>query len=198
MELVIEAVSVDRGDRRVLDKCSAKVASGEALAVSGPNGSGKSTLLRAIAGLLPISEGAIRLEEPPDTAPYVHYVGHLNALKPQLSVFENVAFWQRWFGLDAHDESVVDDALSAVRLIQLADLPASTLSQGQRRRLALSRLLIAPRPVWLLDEPTAGLDSASQDAFSEMIGRHLTGGGLLVAATHEPLRAPSLRHLRLG
>lgn len=198
MDLVIDAITVERGERRVLAECSARVAPGEALAVIGPNGSGKSTLLRAIAGLLPLAAGAIRVEHADSSQMTLHYVAHLNAIKLPLTVHENASFWRHWFAGGDDGEAAVEDALQTVGLIHLAELPAATLSQGQRRRLALARLLIAPRPLWLLDEPTAGLDAAAQDTFAALMDTHLAGGGLIVAATHDPLRTANVRTLQLG
>ena len=198
MQLLIDGVSVMRGERLVVSDVSATVSAGEALAVTGPNGAGKSTLLRAIAGLLPISAGAIRFEGAPSEADTLHYIAHLNAVKLAQSVRDNAAFWHRWFAGPGAAETAVEHALDSVGLLHLADLPAGTLSQGQRRRLALSRLVLAPRPLWLLDEPTAGLDTAAQDTFASLLATHLSGGGLVVAATHDPLRAAPLRTLPLG
>lgn len=197
MTLVIEGLTVVRGERTVLENVSASVAAGEALAVTGPNGAGKSTLLRAIAGLVPARGGSIRLEGEGE-GPALHYVAHLNAIKPQLSVRDNAAFFARLLGpptgtrtgapTGAPDEETrVEEALESVGLLALAELPAATLSQGQRRRLALSRLLCAPRPLWLLDEPSAGLDAASAARLAALMTAHLGGGGIIVAATHEPL-----------
>jgi heme exporter protein A len=191
MRLVVASLAVDRGERRVLDGLSLAVAAGEALVVTGRNGAGKSTLIRAVAGLTAVAGGSITLEdwEGPRAAA-IHLVGHLDAVKPQLTVAANLAFWSRWHGgaltSEGADETV-ERALEAVGLLPLLDSPAAFLSQGQRRRLALARLVAAPRPLWLLDEPTAGLDRASRDAFAALMGRHIAEGGLILAATHEPL-----------
>lgn len=197
VSVVADDVGVVRGGRRVLSDVSFSVTAGHALAVKGPNGSGKSTLLRAIAGLLPLADGTITINGGAQDAPGVHHVGHLNATKLALSVRDNASFWQRWFSPNP-DEERVEDALTAVGLIHLADVPAAFLSQGQRRRLSLSRLHLAPRAVWLLDEPVAGLDAASQTAFAAMMERHLSRGGLIIAATHDPLDAAPLVELTLG
>lgn len=181
---------VDRGERRVLDGVSFHLPAGHALTVTGPNGAGKSTLLRAIAGHTPVAEGSVTLEGwEDDRIRALHVVAHLDAVKPQETVLSNAVFWVRWFrGLrgEAAEEAAFE-GLEAVDLSHLAEVSAGFLSQGQRRRLALSRLLSAPRPIWLLDEPTAGLDTASRAAFATIMADHLAGGGLIVAATHEPI-----------
>ncbi|MCF3936039.1 heme ABC exporter ATP-binding protein CcmA [Acuticoccus sp. M5D2P5] len=197
--LQVAELCVDRGERRVLDRVSFTVAAGRACAVTGPNGVGKSTLLRAIAGLTGIESGTVTfLNWDSERAGAIHFVGHLDAVKPQFSVAENAAFWCRWLGDGSAGESVVEAALDTVGLLHLAEMPAQFLSQGQRRRLALARLRMAPRPLWLLDEPTAGLDTASRATFAAMMANHLAGGGLVLAATHEPLGIDGADELRLA
>jgi heme exporter protein A len=172
-----------------------ETSSGEALAVTGPNGSGKTSLLRLIAGLLTMAGGSIDLEggETELTLPeQAHYLGHRDALKPALSVAENLAFWRDFLGGAPSDakESLKESLkqnLAAVGLDHAIDLPAAYLSAGQRRRLSLARLIAVRRPIWLLDEPTAALDAAGQSMFARLMGDHLAKGGLIVAATHGPL-----------
>jgi len=172
--------------------------------VTGPNGSGKSTLLRVLAGLLRPAAGRVSLEgigEAGD-APgvHTHYLGHLDGLKSALTTRENLAFWAAVLDPGAGRARPGLDPAEALRLLGLAhatDLPVSFLSAGQKRRVALARLLCASRPLWLLDEPTTALDVASQQRLSEMIGEHRAGGGLLVLATHAPLDLPEARVLRL-
>jgi heme exporter protein A len=194
-----------RGGREVFTGVGFSVTAGAALAVTGPNGAGKTTLLRLIAGLLEPAAGELALTEgAPDTtlAEQAHYLGHRDALKPALSVRENLAFWYAFLGgRDASAASAapaVLSALDAVGLTPLVSLPAAYLSAGQRRRLAIARLVAAPRPIWLLDEPTAALDAASQDRLAGLMGAHLAGGGIIVAATHGPLGLPGAAELRLG
>ena len=171
--------------------------SGEVLAVTGANGSGKTSLLRLIAGLLAPAEGTIALEAGESeltVAEQTHYLGHRDALKPALSVVENLAFWRDFFGGEVFDAA---DSLYAVGLGHTANLPAAYLSAGQRRRLSLARLLVIRRPVWLLDEPTAALDTAGQQLLATLLRDHLARGGLIVAATHGPLGIAA-RELRMG
>jgi heme exporter protein A len=174
-----------------------ETSSGEALAVTGPNGSGKTSLLRLIAGLLTVAGGSIDLEGG-DTElnlpEQTHYLGHRDALKPALSVLENLAFWRDFLGGEALDP---EQSLATVGLDHAARLPAAYLSAGQRRRLSIARLLAVRRPVWLLDEPTNALDAAGQGLFTGLMTDHLARGGLIVAATHAPLGLPA-RELRIG
>ena len=170
---------------------------GEALAVTGPNGSGKTSLLRLIAGLLTPSAGSIELVggEAELTLPeQAHYLGHRDALKPALSVAENLAFWRDFLG---GDEREANESLAAVGLAHTTQLPAAYLSAGQRRRLSLARLKVVKRPIWLLDEPANALDAVGQRMFTDLMNEHLAGGGLIVAATHGPLGIAA-KELRIG
>ena len=197
MRLSGRGVRCVRGGREVFAGLDFEVAPGEALAVTGANGSGKTSLLRMITGLLTIADGSIVLEggEPELTLPeQAHYLGHRDALKPALSVTENLAFWRDFLGGKASNTS---DGLAAVGLDHAAQLPAAYLSAGQRRRLSIARLLVVRRTVWLLDEPANALDTAGQEMFTAVMQDHLAQGGLIVAATHAPLGIPA-RELRLG
>lgn len=187
-----------RGDREVFRGLDFAVENGEALIVTGPNGAGKSSLLRMVAGLIRVAGGRLELldGDPELTLPeQVHYLGHHDALKPALSVSENLAFWTRYLGGKA---AGLPDALASVGLAGLTDLPAAYLSAGQRRRLSLARLMTVRRPVWLLDEPTAALDVNGQDRLADMMRQHLAGGGMILAATHGPLGLDDTRELNLG
>jgi heme exporter protein A len=196
MRLSGRGVGCIRGGREVFSGLDFSAASGEALAVTGPNGSGKTSLLRQIAGLLAMAGGSIDLDggDGELTLPeQAHYLGHRDALKPALSVMENLAFWREFLGGEASD---ADKSLAAVGLDHTAHLPAVVLSAGQRRRLSIARLLTVRRPVWLLDEPTSALDSAGQTMFSALMQDHLGRGGMIVAATHAPLGIAA-RELRM-
>ena len=174
-----------------------EVSSSEALALTGPNGAGKTTLLRVVAGLLALSGGAIDLaggEAELTLAEQAHYLGHRDALKPALSVLENLAFWRNYFGGEPFDPQ---ESLSKVGLDHAAHLPAAYLSAGQRRRLSIARLLAVRRPIWLLDEPTSALDAAGQTLFAGLMNDHLGRGGLIIAATHAPLGIAA-KELRIG
>ncbi len=198
MKLIVENLAQSRGGRTLFARLSLTVAAGEALVLTGPNGAGKTTLLRTLAGFLAPEAGSIRLQgAPADTTvgEWAHYVGHLNAIKPALSVRENVTFWSAYLGAGAADATA--RALQRLQLDALADIPAGYLSAGQKRRLGLARLLAADRPLWLLDEPTVSLDADNRDRLAAIIQDHLAAGGLVVAATHLPLGLARAKELDL-
>ncbi len=190
-----------RGERRVFADLDFAVAAGGLLVLTGPNGSGKSSLLRIMAGLLQPARGALYwdaapvAEDPEAQAARLHYLGHLDAVKPVLTAAENLAFWAALHGRGAVE---VGRALDTFDLTALAGVPGGMLSAGQKRRVALARLLVTPAEIWLLDEPTVGLDTASLARLSAAIADHRDGGGRVVAATHVPLEAPDSETLDLG
>jgi len=193
-------LGIERGGRRLVAGLSFEVDQGSALVVTGPNGAGKSTLLRALCGFLPVEAGGFALEggDPERTVgEQAHYLGHLDALKGALTAGENLAFWAGALGAEASREAS-RDALARVGLSHVIDFPARALSAGQKRRVALARLLVAHRPLWLLDEPTTALDAASQAAFAAIMQAYLDEDGIIVAATHASLGLASARELRLG
>lgn len=197
MQLSGRGVICVRGSREVFSGLDFEAVSGEAVAVTGRNGSGKTSLLRLIAGLLIPAGGTIVLDggDGDMTLPeQCHYLGHRDALKPALSVAENLSFWADFLGGERFN---VAESLATVGLDHAADLPAAFLSAGQRRRLSLARLLTVRRPVWLLDEPTNALDVSGQDMFGRLMRDHLARGGMIIVATHAPLGIES-RELRIG
>jgi heme exporter protein A len=198
LTLSAEGVSVDRGARSIIQNLSFRVSPGELMLLTGPNGAGKTTLIRAMAGLIGVTAGKFTLSTAPaDTslAEHCHYVGHTNGVKATLTASENLTFWADFLGGRRED---VDHALDVMTLAPLATIPAAYLSAGQKRRLGLARLLVAKRPVWLLDEPTVSLDTASVRLLAGAIESHLASGGIAVAATHIPLGVTGARELRLG
>src|ERR1700730_8071450 len=209
MRLCGRNVRCVRGGREVFSGLDFEASSGEALAVTGPNGSGKTSLLRLIAGLLAMAGGSIDLEggETELALPeQAHFLGHRDALKPALSVAENLSFWRDFLGgapPDAKEnlkESLkksLKESLAAVGLDHAANLPAAYLSAGQRRRPSIARLLAVRRPIWLPGEPTSALDATGHTMFAALMEDHLKRGGLIVAATHAPLGVVS-RELRMG
>jgi heme exporter protein A len=201
LKLIIEHLTIERGGRVIQSGVDLVVNAGDALLLTGANGAGKTTLLRAIAGLLRPTHGRIVLvggDDERSVAEQCHHIGHANAVKPSLTVAENATFWARFLAIsNGYDEAVVAFALERLGLAALADIPARFLSAGQTRRLGLARLLLAPRPLWLLDEPTVSLDAASTLALATEIDRHVAKGGMVIAATHLPLGLAASRAFEL-
>jgi heme exporter protein A len=202
LRLKVEDLAVSRGGRPVLAGVSFAVSGGEALVVTGRNGAGKSTLLRTLAGLLPHAGGTVALEgagEDGELAQRAHYLAHADGMKAALTVEENLDFWAAYLSssVDARSRTV-EEALSVVGLAQALRAPFGALSAGQKRRAALARLLVAFRPIWLLDEPLTALDKASRAKFAAAMRDHCAQGGLIVAATHEPLGLEEAGELALG
>ena len=199
MRLVADNLAGERGGETIFSGITFVLASGGALTVTGPNGSGKSTLLRVLSGLLPAAEGNATIEgggeEWPSISAACHYLGHANAMKTALTVEENLRFWRDFLG---HPHLTIDEALEMVGLPDIGHLPYGYLSTGQKRRVAIARMLTSYRPIWLVDEPTAGLDKASEQGFAELMRVHLEDGGIIVAATHLPLDLPNAASLEMG
>jgi heme exporter protein A len=197
MRLSAADLACRRGGRDVFAGIAFSVAGGQALAVTGHNGAGKSSLLRLVAGLLSRADGRLWLEggDPELTiAEQTHYLGHQDALKPSLSVAENLHFWADFLG---GRPIKVQGALESVGLGAIADLPAAYLSAGQRRRLSIARLLAVTRPIWLLDEPASTLDAAGKDRLTGFMQSHLADGGFILAATHGSLGVSAVQELSL-
>jgi heme exporter protein A len=198
MRLIADKLTSVRAGRTLFSELSFAVEGGEALLLLGPNGAGKTTLIRMIVGLLAPTAGRIGLEggdAERTLGEQCHYVGHLNALKSNLTVGENASFWCRFLGGGLNR---MEAALTAFGLAHLRDIPAGYLSAGQKRRLGLARVLLAERPIWLLDEPTVSLDRAAQGMLSAAVDAHVAAGGVVVAATHVPLGFAKSRELHLG
>jgi heme exporter protein A len=174
-------IACDRGGRRVFENLGFTLIPGDYLELRGTNGAGKSSLLRLLAGFNEPAAGTLTMEPGNGRiADQANYVGHHDAIKPVLTVRENLTFWKAAFGTGN-----VDDALLSFGLVSLADDAARLLSQGQKRRLALSRLALISRPVWLLDEPTVGLDTSAVENLCIQIKKHVSNGGAAIVATHE-------------
>ena len=194
--LVGDNLSCRRGFRLLFEGLAVSAQAGRALVVVGPNGAGKSSLLRILAGLLAPTAGTVRLDGGGESVgEHLHYLGHDDAVKGALTVAANLAFWRTVLGGGGLE---VDEALEEVGLGGLGRLRAQVLSAGQKRRLAIARLLVAKRPVWVLDEPTTALDVKAQARFAAFGRAHLAAGGLLIAATHAPLDLGETDELRLG
>lgn len=181
-----EGLACGRGGLPLAERLDFTVSGGQCLLLRGPNGTGKTTLLLTLAGIIAPLSGTVRLELA-DHTPAIHYCGHRNAIKPRLSVVENLEFWAEVNGATGLAPPL---ALAEVGLGDLGRLDAGYLSAGQARRLALARLLVSLRPLWLLDEPTAALDLEGHALVTRLIDRHLDMGGFAVAATHDPITLP--------
>jgi len=186
--LSVNDLAIARGDRLLFSGFNLEARAGEAIALVGRNGSGKTSLLRAIAGLIRPQAGTIGFTGPADAddarALHLHLLGHQDGLKPGRTAGEELLFQALWTGGDAAGAAAAGARLD---LSRLRDLEVRKLSAGQRRRVVLARLLAAPRALWLLDEPLAPLDADRRADFGVVMSEHLAGGGLIIAAVHDPL-----------
>ena len=207
MRLSSDKLTCVRGGRTIFSNLSFEVEGGEALLLLGRNGAGKTSLLRTLAGYLQPSSGEITIvggDAELEIGEMCHFVGHLNGVKSHFTVRENLEFWAEYLGAGDGVENFeergarVERALSTFQLSDLDDVPAGYLSAGQKRRVCLARLLVAERPIWLLDEPTVSLDTASQAYVSKAVNEHVSAGGMVIAATHVELGLGNARELTLG
>ena len=193
-----------RSERRVFSGLDFSLGDGGALVLTGPNGSGKSSLLRIMAGLLPPAAGSLvwngeaTSNDPEAHGGRLHYAGHLDAVKPMLSVAENISFWASLRNNVPDLQSCVAEAMQAFDILHLAEVPGRFLSAGQKRRVNLARILAASAPLWLLDEPTTALDRATIDGLEKIITRHREKGGMVVISTHSEMKLDNIKILDLG
>lgn len=198
MRLIVDALACARSGRQLFEGLSFTAGPGDLIAVVGRNGAGKSSLIAILAGLLAPEAGAARLDgAEAETTPgeEAHLLAHRDALKPSLTAGEILAFWREALG---RPWRTPEEALEAVGLDGIADIPCGYLSAGQKRRVALARLLVSRRPIWLLDEPTAALDAGAQAMLARLMRVHLEAGGLIVAATHGDLGLAPSATIRIG
>jgi heme exporter protein A len=200
--IAVSDLAARRGDDLIFSGIGFALQGGESLVLTGRNGTGKSTLIRVVAGLLPADAGTVTVTsndaEIPRAAEAMHYLGHRNAMKRELSVEENLAFWKSFMGDYAGGAGLdAESAAEELGLAELLHLPFGYLSAGQQRRMAMAKLLVAWRPVWLLDEPTAALDRQSDMLFARIMKGHLERGGIIVAATHQELGLKDAKRLEM-
>lgn len=195
MRLVAHDISCERGGRLIFEGLSFTLEQGELLELRGANGAGKSSLLRLIAGLNQSRTGSLALEQAPaetSVAENCHYIGHAEANKSVLTLRQNLNFWATFLG-----NGNIEKGLEAFDLTSIADDPARLLSSGQKRRLSLARLATVERTLWLLDEPTVGLDQNSTGKLNDLLKGHLSNGGMAIVATHTDLGITAKKHLTL-
>lgn len=200
IRLTVKNLGCVRGDRAVFGGLGFDCGNGDAVRVTGPNGIGKSTLLRILAGFLPATVGGVLWTVDNDTAsaaPPLAYCGHRDPVKPWLTVREHLEFWRRLNGVSRRDPAAVAKAAAAFGLTGMLEISGGWLSAGQKRRVALSRLLVAPAPLWLLDEPTVTLDSDGVGLFEAAVASHREAGGVAVIATHAAIHLPGAQALDL-
>lgn len=191
--LSVAHLTLARGDRVLVRDLSFSVAAGEALVLTGPNGAGKTSILRAVAGLLKPQSGSIDLADEDERQDRLHLIGHQDGQKSGRTAGEELGFWCGWAG----KPDGADRAAETLALRPLLPLPVRVLSAGQRKRLAMGRLIAADRPLWLLDEPLAPLDAHWREMFGVLATTHLGAGGMILAAAHDPMPFPH-RTLDIG
>ncbi len=203
MDLEADKLTCERGGRLLFSDLKFALSGGDGLVLRGANGSGKSSLLKIVATLLTPSDGELRwrgqavAEEPDHYRRRIGYVGHLDAVKPALTVRENLTQWARLL-VPGGGETSVEGALDTFAISHLADMPAQHLSAGQRKRTALARLLLRDNAIWLLDEPSVSLDRDGVDRLIAAIDEHRSGGGMVLVATHIDLGLTGAADLHLG
>lgn len=200
--LHVSGLAVQRDGRVLASGLDFALQPGAVLLVRGPNGAGKSTLLMTLAGLLRPAEGTVAIGPEPDASEQaIHFIGHLNAVRARLTLAETLGFWRDLCGSSGEtraEDDVISAALEMVGLGGLGSHDAGHLSQGQTRRLALARLVAAPRPVWLLDEPTAALDTGGEAVVARLVEDHRARGGIAIIATHQDIAVGGTETLTLG
>ncbi|OSJ32502.1 heme ABC exporter ATP-binding protein CcmA [Bradyrhizobium japonicum] len=203
MYLAAESLAARRAGDLIFADVSFRLTRGEALILTGRNGSGKSTLLRVIAGFLLPEKGSVKVSDSQgvtDRRPseVCHYLGHRNAMKNELTVAENLHFWRSFLSDGSQVPTAsIEHAAEAVGLGSITHLPFGYLSAGQQRRFAFAKLLVAHRPIWILDEPTAALDTNADKLFTSLIGEHQKNGGIVLAATHQSLGLRNVQELQM-
>lgn len=197
MQLSVKNLSARRGEELLFHHVDIALQAGKLATITGPNGIGKSTLLRIIAGFYTADEGSVFMEDGDFSFPVAaacHYLGSQNAMKAHMSVVQNLQFWSHF---DVDPLLTPFEALQKVELSGIEHLPFGVLSTGQKRRVAIARLLLSHRPLWLVDEPTSGLDKTASAIFSRIMHEHLQRSGMIIAATHLPLGIEEDLHIDL-
>lgn len=204
MQLIGRNLGIERGGITLFSSVNFLLEENQMLFISGANGAGKSTLLRIIAGLLSPLSGSVHLFDGVShftVAPFAHYFGEKNAMKPQLSIAENLKFWAQFYQPSLTASAIQDlirNALAKIELLHLMNLPFNVLSTGQRRQIAICRLLLDKRALWIIDEPTSGLDNKACDIFSALLQEHLDHKGMVIAASHLPLGIQASHEIALS